>query len=119
MEEYIRDGNLRELASRVLDYCEGHTSLDLKVFLNVLERPELREIAISSALDAAESDEEEMEKILSDYLFHEENRLIREEAKGITERLAEAEKQGDEKTLRELLERKMRVVAAMKYKSAK
>ena len=42
----------------------------------------------------------------SDYLYHAENRLIREEAKGITERLAEAEKRGDEKALRELLEKK-------------
>lgn len=101
MNAYIKDKELGELASRVLDYCEEHSCLDLKLFLNVLEKPELREIAIGSAMEVAEYDEEEMEKILSDYLYHAEYRLIREEAKDITERLAEAEKQGDEKTLRE------------------
>ena len=98
--------SLGELASRVLDYCEDHRILDLKIFLNVLEKPELRDMAISSAMDVAECDEQEMDKILSDYLQHAENRLIREEAKGITERLAEAEEQGDEKSLIELLEKK-------------
>jgi DNA primase len=115
----IKDKDLGELASRVLDYYNDHGSLDLNVFLNVIERPELREMAISSVMDVTECDEEEMDKVLSDYLYHAENRLIREEAKGITERLAEAEKQGDDKTLRELLERQMQVVTAMKYKSAK
>ncbi len=119
VEGLIRDKDLGELASRVLDYYNDHGSLDLKVFLNVIERPELREMAISSAMDVTECDEQEMDKVLSDYLYHAENRLIREEAKGITERLIEAEKRGDEKALKELLERKMQVVTAMKYKSAK
>jgi hypothetical protein len=70
-------------------------------------------------MDTAGCDEHEMDKILSDYLQYAENRLIREEAKGITERLAKAEEQGDEEALRELLERKMQVVTAMKHKSAK
>ncbi len=119
VDAYIKDKDLGELASRVLDYWENHSRLDLKLFLNVLEKPELREMAIGSAMDVAEYDEHEMDKILTDYLYHAEYRLICEEAKDITERLAEAEKQGDEKTLRELLEKKMQVVAAMKRKSAK
>ena len=65
---------------------------EIKLFLNVLEEPELREMAVSSAMDVAECDEQEMEKILADYLSHAEHRLIREEAKGITEKLAEAER---------------------------
>ncbi len=103
----------------MLDYCENHSHLELKLFLNVLEEPELREMAVSSAMDVAECDEQEMEKILADYLSHAEHRLIREEAKGITEKLAEAERLGDEKSLIELLEKKMQVVTAMKHKSAK
>jgi len=116
---FIKDDNLRELASTALDYFYDHGSLDLKIFLNILEKPELREMAVCSALDTAECDEREMDQILSDYLLHAKNRLIREEARGITERLAEAEKQGDEKALRELLDKKMQVVTAMKHKSAK
>jgi DNA primase len=119
VEELIRDRDLKELVSRILNYLEEHGTLDLKVFLNVLERPELREMAISSAMDMGESDEQEMDKVLTDYLCHAKSRLIREEAKGITERLVEAEKRGDEKALKELLEKKMQVVTAMKYKSAK
>ena len=119
VRSYIKDKSLGELASRVLDYCENHSHLELKLFLNVLEEPELREMAVSSAMDVAECDEQEMEKILADYLSHAEHRLIREEAKGITEKLAEAERLGDEKSLIELLEKKMQVVTAMKHKSAK
>lgn len=119
VEELIKDKDLRELTARIVEYSTDHGSLDLKVFLDVLERPELRALAVSTAMDVTECDEQEMDKVLSDYLFHAENRLIREEAKGITERLVEAEKRGDEEALRELLEKKMQVVTAMKYKSAK
>lgn len=119
VEELIRDKDLKELVSRILNYLDDHESLDLKVFLNVLERPELREMALSSAMDMEECDDQEVDKILSDYICHATGKLIREEAKGITERLVEAEKRGDEKALKELLEMKMQVVTAMKYKSAK
>jgi hypothetical protein len=119
VEERIRDKDLGELLAIILDYYRANASLDLKVFLNVLDRTELREKAVSAAMDVADCDEHEMERILSDYLYHMRNTLIQEEAKGITERLAEAEKRGDEKALQELLERKREVVAAMKYKSAK
>jgi len=119
VRSYIRDRSLGELASRALDYFENHSQLDLKLFLNVLEEAELREKAVSSAMDVAEYDEQEMEKILVDYLDHAEHRFMREEAKDITERLAEAERRGDEKGLIELLEKKMQVVTAMKHKSAK
>jgi DNA primase len=119
VEGLIEDKVLGELTSKIIDYVESHGSLDLRVFLDVLERPELREIAVSSAMDVTECDEQEMDKVLSDYLYHAENRLIREEAKGITERLIEAEKRGDKEALKELLEKKLQVVTAMKFKSAK
>lgn len=119
VERLIKDKDLRELTSRIIGYVEDHGSLDLRLFLDVLERPELREMAASAAMELTECDEQEMDRVLADYLYHAENRLIQEEAKGITERLIEAEKQGDEKTLKELLEKKMQVVTAMKFKSAK
>jgi hypothetical protein len=119
VEDYIRDNDLRELFARALDYYNANSSLDLKVFVNVLDRAELREKAVSTAMDVAECELQEMERMLVDYVSHMENSLIREKAKGITERLAEAEKRGDMKTLQELLEKKRQVVAAMKCKSAK
>ncbi|MGD0228943.1 MAG: DNA primase [Syntrophorhabdales bacterium] len=119
VEASIRDRDLGEVLSRLLDYHEQHAGLDIKLFLNVLERPDLREKAVRSAMDVAEYDEQEMERIVSDYLYHRENKLIREESKGITTMLAEAEKRGDEEALRELLERKRTMMAAMRNKSAK
>jgi DNA primase len=119
VEGSITDRDLGEVLSRLLDYHERNGSLDIKLFLNVLERPELREKAVRLSMDAAGCDEQEMERIVSDYLCYLEKKLIREEARGITEKLAEAEKRGDEKALQELLERKRRVLTAMRQKSAK
>ena len=119
VERSIGDRDLAEVLSKLLDYHEGHASLDIKLFLNVLEKPELREKAVRLSMDAAGCDEQEMERIVSDYLCYLEKKVICEEARGITERLAEAEKRGDEKALQELLERKRNVLTAMKHKSAK
>jgi DNA primase len=119
VEGHIKDKDLKELFTQAMDYYQANSSLDIRLFLNVLERAELREKAVSSAMDVTEYDDQEMKMVLSDYLSHMENSLIREEAKGITEMLVEAERRGDEKALRELLEKKRQVVAAMKYKSAK
>ena len=119
VEASIRDRDLGEVLSRLLKYEEQHPNPDIRLFLNVLERPELREKAVAAALGGAECDEQEVERIVSDYLSHRENKLIREEGREITERLAEAEKRGDEEALRELLERKRSVLTAMKNKSAK
>ncbi len=85
----------------------------------MLESPDLRDRAVRSAMNAAGCDEGEMERIVSDYLYHREKKLIREESRGITERLKEAEQRGDEEALRELLQRKRDVLAAMRTKSAK
>ncbi len=119
MEASIGDRDLGEVLSRLLKYEEEHPDPDIKLFLNVLEKPELREKAVAAALGGAECDGEEVERIVSDYLCHRENKLIREQGREITEKLAEAEKRGDEEALRELLERKRNALTAMKNKSAK
>ncbi len=118
VEEYIKDPDLRELFVKAIGYYQTNSSLDLKLFLNVLDRAELRQKAVRAAMDVAEYDRQEMEAVVTDYLYHIRNSLIQEEARGITEMLAEAEKRGDETALRELLEKKKQVVAAMKYKSS-
>ncbi len=119
VEASIGDRDLGEVLSMLLKYEEQHPDPDIKLFLNVLERPELREKAVAAALGGAECDEQEVERIVSDYLCHRENKLIREQGREITERLADAEKRGDEEALRELLEKKRNVLTAMKNKSAK
>jgi DNA primase len=119
VEASIGDRDLGEVLSRLLKYEEQHPDPDIKLFLNVLERPELREKAVAAALGGAECDGEEVERIVSDYLCHRENKLICEQNREITKKVAEAEKRGDEEALRELLERKRNVLTAMKNKSAK
>src|SRR5208337_2103168 len=74
VEGSIRDRDLGEVLSKLLDYHEGHASLDIKLFLNVLERPELREKAVRSSMDAAGCDEQEMERIVLDYLSYVEKK---------------------------------------------
>ncbi len=119
VEKSLKDRDLGEVLSRLLAYEEQHPAPDIKLFLNVLERPELREKAIAALLGGSECDEQEVERIVLDYLSHRENKLIREEGRELTEKLAEAEKRGDQEALRELLERKRNALTAMKNKSAK
>ena len=64
VEASIRDRDLGEVLSRLLEYEEQHPDPDIKLFLNVLERPELREKAVAAALGGAECDEEEVERIV-------------------------------------------------------
>ncbi|MGA3173951.1 MAG: DNA primase [Syntrophorhabdales bacterium] len=119
VESQIGDRDLGEVLSRLINYYEQHARLDIRLFLNVLEREELREKAVRSALDVAECDWQEGERIVTDYLCHMESKLLKQEHIGITARLAEAEKRGDQGALQELLEKKRNVLAAMKNKSAK
>jgi DNA primase len=119
VESQIGDRDLGEVLSRLINYYEQHARLDIRLFLNVLEREELREKAVRSAMDVAECDWQEGERIVTDYLCHMESKLLKQEHIGITARLAEAEKRGDQGALQELLEKKRNVLAAMKNKSAK
>lgn len=119
VEGHIRDRELSDLLSKMLEYHEQSTPLDIKFFVNLLEKEGLREKALRAAMDVSDYDEEEMKKVVTDYLLYVENKLIREEAKKIREGVEEAEKRGDEKALEELLERMRKMLTVMKYKSAK
>jgi DNA primase len=119
VEAHIKDKESQELFSKLLGYFAQNASGDIKLFLNVLDREDLRRKAVSAAMAVSEYDRQEMERIIRDYLSHIEKKVIRDEAKEITERLEAAEKRGDEQALRELLEKKKHVLTAMKFKSAK
>jgi DNA primase len=119
VENQVKDVHLRKLLSLIFDHYHKNGDLNLNVFLSSLEDPELRKKAMSAVMNGTEHDRQETAKLISDYVYHTEKVLMREEAKDITQRLLEAERKGDEKSLRELLERKKRVATAMKYKSAK
>jgi DNA primase len=119
VEGHIRDRELSELLSAMFGYYEQNSLLDIKFLLNVIEKEELRDRALMSAMSVSEYDEQEMKKIVEDYLLHVEQKLMRQETRRIREGVAEAEKRGDQKTLQELLEQMRQVLSVMKYKSAK
>jgi DNA primase len=119
VETYIADRESHEVLGRMIEFYEQHGSLDVKNFVSMLEGDEVKNSVLSSALEVAEYPDDEMEKVIVDYCHHIDRKRLQEEAKKITDQLAEAEQNGDEQALAELLERKRQVVQTMRSKSAK
>jgi DNA primase len=119
VRQLVADRESNEILGRMLDYYEEHGRLDVKTFISTLEGDELKDAVLSSALEVSEYPETEMEQVILDYCSHAERKRLKEESKRITDRLAEAEKKGDQQTLAELLERKRQVVEVMRSKSVK
>jgi DNA primase len=108
-----------EIVSAMAKWYAVDKDFDVKRFVGVLDRQELKDTVLGAILSADEDNREEMDKVLDDYVHHAEKKLIRVEAMRITNELAEAEKRGDTGALLKLLERKRQVVSKMKSKSAK
>jgi DNA primase len=119
VKQYLADRESQEVLDRMIEHYETHGSLEVKRFIALLEGDELKNSVLSSALEVAEYPADEMERVIQDYCEHIERKRLKEEAKEITDRLAEAEQKGDERALAELLERKRQVVQVMRSKSAK
>ncbi len=119
VERYIADRESHEVLGRMLDYYEQHGRLEVKHFVAMLEGDEMKNSVLSTALEVADYPDDEMEKVIVDYCHHIERKRLQEEAKKITDRLAEAEQKGDEQALAELLQRKKQMVQSMRSKSAK
>jgi DNA primase len=111
---HITDGNIKEILLKMNDFFEEKGSLELNSFINVIDKDELKDLAINGVFDVAECTEDELKIILQDYLKHLEKNFIKEEAKKITEKLSEAEKRGDEKAIIELLEKKRQMLVFLK-----
>ncbi|HNS15183.1 MAG TPA: DNA primase [Syntrophorhabdaceae bacterium] len=112
--EYVRDENVKEILVKMLDSYAETKQLEMKSFIEVLEKEELKGFVLSAAFDGAESDDEELKTILSDYFKHLKKQFIKDESKKITEQLSEAEKRGDEGAVMELLEKKRQVLTVIK-----
>jgi DNA primase len=119
VKHYLADRESQEVLDRMIAHYEEHGCLEVRRFVAMLEGDELKNSVLSSALEVAEYPADEMEKVIQDYCQHVERKKLKEEAKEITDRLAEAEQKGDERALAELLERKRQVVQVMRSKSAK
>jgi DNA primase len=121
-KEVIRGtGNtaFREIISAMAKWYESNKDFDVRRFVSVLDRQDLRDTVLGAILEHTEDGGEEMNRVLEDYMHHAERKQIRVEAMRITNELAEAERRGDTGALLELLERKRQVVNKMKSKSAK
>jgi DNA primase len=116
-----RTGNtpFKEIISAMAKWYESDKDFDVRRFVSVLDRQDLRDTVLGAILEDTEDSGEEMDKVLDDYIHHAERKRIRVEAMRITNELAEAERRGDTTALLELLERKRQVVSKMKSKSAK
>lgn len=109
----------REIISAMAKWYERDRDFDVKRFVSVLDRQDLKDTVLGAILEITEDSGEEMERVIDDYMHHAEKKLIRVEAMKITNELAEAERKGDTGALLELLERKRQVVSKMKSKSVK
>lgn len=111
---YVRDEDVKEILLKMLDSYTETKQLEIKSFIEVLEKEKLKEFVLSAAFDTAEPDNDELERVLLDYFKHLKKQFIREESRRITEQLSEAEKRGDEGAIMELLEKKRQVLTVIK-----
>lgn len=114
-----RNTAFNEIISAMAEWYEQNRDFDVRHFVSVLDKQDLKDTVLGAILENTEDNREEMDKVLEDYIHHAEKKEIRVEAMRITNELAEAERRGDTELLLQLLERKRQVVTKMKSKSAK
>ena len=111
---YVKDAGIRAILVNICDFYEKRGDIEVSSFISALERADLKDLVTNAVFDVAGYEEDELERVFLDYIKHAEKKLMKERAKGITERMLEAEKRGDEKQVMELLEEKRRVLAFMR-----
>jgi DNA primase len=115
--EYIKDSRTKEVLTNIFQYFQQGRELVVSSFIQSIENDSLRELVLSALLDSTEYDELEDEKIIYDFFRYLERTFIIEESQRITEKMAVAEKKGDEKEMMELLQRKRQILDLMKSHS--
>ena len=111
---YVKDDDIREVLNKMFQCIEEKKRLEISSFVDLLDKTDLRDFVVQSALDMAECDETESRRILSDYIRHVEKKYMKEEAERITQRLSEAERNGNDEEVMELLQQKRQVLAFIK-----
>ncbi len=111
---YVNDDGISEVLTKMFQCFEERKQLEINSFVNLFEKTELKDFVVQTAFDMAECNEMESKRILSDYLKHIEMKCIREEARKITEKLSEAERNGNDDEVMELLQQKRQVLAFIK-----
>jgi DNA primase len=115
--EYIKDISIKEVLKKILQHFEEGKEVAVSSFVQALEQDALRELVLTAVFDAADYDEVENEQIVLDYFRHLARKFIIDESQHITEKMAAAEKIGDEIEMMELLQRKRQVLNLMKAHS--
>lgn len=111
---YIKDADVREVITKMVTCFEQKGSLEVRNFIETLEKEDLKGLVLDAAFDEGQLNPGEPEKVLLDYFKHIELQFFREKSKKITEKLAEAEKTGDAEAITELLEQKRQVLTHIK-----
>jgi len=115
--EYIKDIPTKEVLKNIFLTVQQGKDVTISTFIQSIEKDRMRELVLSSVLDVAEYDDVDNEKIIFDYFHHLERKFIIDESQRITEKMAAAEKIGDEREMMELLQRKRKVLELMKSHS--
>ncbi len=110
----IKEDDVREVLVRMCEHYDKRQCLDIQAFVDSLENGELKEFVLNSVFAEFESDEENQQRVVWDYVHHLERESVLQEARRITERLLEAEKRGDDTAVAELLGKKRQILATMK-----
>jgi len=111
---YIKDADVREVISKMVDCFEEERHLDVRGFIEKLDKESLKGLVLDAVFDAVALSSNEPEKVLADYSKHIERQFFKEESKRITEKLADAEKRGDEEAILRLLKQKRQVLTHIK-----
>jgi len=109
--KYVKDAEIKEILSNMCDFFEKKGDIEVNSFINVLGKDNLRDLVVNAVFDVADYKDDELEKVLMDYLRHMEKKSAKDKAIKITERMLEAEKRGDDKEIMELLNEKKKVLA--------
>ncbi|MBP7529430.1 MAG: toprim domain-containing protein, partial [Syntrophorhabdaceae bacterium] len=111
---YIKDADVREVMTRMVSCFEQERNLDVRNFIETLDKEDLKGLVLDAAFGDGHMDPDEPEKVLLDYFKHIERQFFREQSKKLTEKLAEAERKGDAAAITELLEQKRQVLTHIK-----
>ncbi|MEN6615506.1 MAG: DNA primase [Syntrophorhabdus sp.] len=113
---YIRNTDVREIVAKMITCFEQEKQLNVRDFIEVLDKDDLKGFVLDAAFDGSREEEamQEPEKVLSDYVKHIERQFFREKSKNLSEKLAEAERKGDAEAVTELLEQKRQVLTHIK-----
>ncbi|HOW54768.1 MAG TPA: DNA primase [Syntrophorhabdaceae bacterium] len=111
---YIKDIDVREVISKMVACFEEERCLEVRGFIEKLDKEALKTLVLDAVFDSVESGPGEPDKVLSDYFKHIEGQFFKEESKRITEKLADAEERGDDEAIAELLKQKRQVLTHIK-----